>query len=159
MQPFIRLIFIVSFIVETATCSAMSDGTALAIPLAVGVTEVKKVVSQTCGYMIGLSFSPKTGGVYTIRDIFGPPTAVNLPVEVNVRITDSEGTEIFAIEQFGGRGRNYYYGPPIKFIAGVRQLTPGTYSVRVELTKVAVSMSAFESHIFIDRPPKTICGR
>ena len=101
---------------------------------------------------------PKVGGIKTIKEIFGPPLTVNLPAEMNILVTTSDRAEVFEVNQFGGQGLGYRYGPPIKIIAGTRRLTPGTYFVRIELTKVPESMSAFESRIFIDKPPKTNCG-
>jgi len=157
-QLFNHLAFVVLSVVGATSCTANSNSNDMKIPLRVGVTEVKKVVHQTCAYEIGLSFSPKIGGVDSIRKVFGGPMEVNLPAEVSILVTHSEGTEVLALKHFGGRGLGFRYGPPIRFVAGTRRLAPGTYSVRVELTELVENLSTFESHVFIDKPPKIICG-
>ena len=150
-------IFFTSVVVLTA-CSANSLDQSLNIPSKVGVSEIRYVVRQTCTYEIGISYMPKVGGIKTIKEIIGPPLAVNLPAQMNILVTNSDGAKFFEENQFGGQGLGFRYGPPIKIIAGKRRLTPGTYFVRIDQTKVPESMSAFEARIFIDKPPKISCG-
>lgn len=153
-----RLTFLFTTVVTLVACSANSLDQGLSIPSKVGVSQIRYQVRQMCTYEIGVSYMPKVGGIETIKKIFGPPLTVNLPAEMNILVTNSDGAKIFEMKKYGGQGLGYRYGPPIRFIAGKSRLTPGTYFVRTDLTRVPQNMSAFDARIFIDKPPKTNCG-